>query len=90
MTNTEGEAITSKTTREKILEALAEAETRSMTREEYEAFGNAICEMVLDEMVENGIFRVSHIDEKGRKVYVETDAARHHKNLHVIGPNTEQ
>jgi len=61
---------------EKILEELAALKTK-------------MCQMALDRLVEDGIFRVSHIDEKGRKVYVGTDAVNR-GNLHVNGPATKQ
>jgi hypothetical protein len=87
--------MTNKTMCEKILEELvaleklAAAEGRSMTREEHEAYAEKICEMAFEEMVEEGICRVSHIDEKGQKIYVFTDAVKQ-KNLHVNGPATKQ
>jgi hypothetical protein len=91
--------MTNKTMCEKILEELAAleqlvvAEGRSMTHEEHEAYVEKICEMAFEEMVEDGICRVSHIDEKGQKIYVFTDAVKHpvkHGNLHVNGPATKQ
>jgi hypothetical protein len=86
--------MTNKTMCEKILEELAAAEAaaadgRSMTREEHEAYAEKICEMALEEMVQDGICRVSHIDEKGQKIYVSTDAVKH-GNLHVNWPTTKQ
>jgi hypothetical protein len=87
--------MTNKTVCEKILEELVTleelvvAEGRSMTRGEHEAYVEKICEMALEEMVEDGICRVSHIDEKGQKIYALTDAVKH-RNLHVNGPATKQ
>jgi hypothetical protein len=49
---------------------------RKMSREEHEAFGKALCEKFLEDMVTAGILRHSYTDAKGRTTYDRADDAQ--------------
>jgi hypothetical protein len=48
-------------------------------KENWEMLQKFLEEEVLDKMVEDGIFRVIGINEKGRKIYARTEACAPHK-----------
>jgi hypothetical protein len=56
-----------------------------MTREEQEAFGKALCEKFLEDMVTAGILRHSYIDAKGRMMYGRADDTVTYKNFVEAG-----